>query len=318
MSFVRDNLTDSLKLDNMNSTSTLVLKQPANLSQLFNQFNNITENHAKKYPDNVVKCRFYDIEEIQTLNIRNKSKSLSMFHINTCSLSKNFDDLEYLLKTTNMNFDIIAISETRITKNINKISNINLNNYIFEFIPTAGETLTYVANHLAYNRRTDLQIYKKRDLESTFIEISNPKESNVIIGCIYRHPNVDLNEFNSDYLNHLLTKLSKEKKTVFLFSDYNVDLSKYERHFPTNEFLDFLASSMFLPYIMQPARVTSNSKTIIDNIFSNIISTDIIQQLYLIIFLYFSLHQRTLGILPVTNLIIFSMIGAILVKRILR
>ena len=44
-----------------------------------------------------------------------------MFHINTCSLSKNFDDLEYLLKTTNMNFDIIAISETRITKNINNI-----------------------------------------------------------------------------------------------------------------------------------------------------------------------------------------------------
>ena len=27
--------------------------------------------------------------------------------------------LEYLLKTTNINFDIIAISETRITKNIN-------------------------------------------------------------------------------------------------------------------------------------------------------------------------------------------------------
>ena len=100
----------------MNSTSTLVLKQPANLSQLFNQFHNITENHTNRDPDNVAKCRYYDIEEIQTLNIPNKSKSLSMFHINTCSLSKNFDDLEYLLKTTNMNFDIIAISETRITK----------------------------------------------------------------------------------------------------------------------------------------------------------------------------------------------------------
>ena len=162
MSFIRENLTDSLKLDNMNSTSTLVMKQPANLSQLFNQFNNVTENHTNKDPDNVVKCRYYDIEEIQTLNIPNKSKSLSMFHINTCSLSKNFDDLEYLLKTTNMNFDIIAISETRITKNINNIlSNINLNNYAFEFTPTessAGGTLIYAANHLAYKPRADLQI----------------------------------------------------------------------------------------------------------------------------------------------------------------
>ena len=80
-----------------------------------------------------MECRYYDLEEIQTLNIPKKSKSLSMFHINACSLSKNFDDLEYLLKTTN--FDIIAISETRITENINKISNINLDNYAFEFTP---------------------------------------------------------------------------------------------------------------------------------------------------------------------------------------
>ena len=94
MSFIRDNLTDSLKLDNMNSASTLVLKQPANLSQLFNQFNNITENHTNRDPDNVMKCRYFDIEEIQTLKIPNKRKSLSMFHINACSLTKNFEDLE--------------------------------------------------------------------------------------------------------------------------------------------------------------------------------------------------------------------------------
>ena len=113
-------------------------------------------------------------------------------------------------------------------------------------------------------------------MESTFIEIINPKKSNIIIGCIYRHPNLDLNDFNNDYLNPLLAKLSKEKKTVFLLGDYNDDISKYEQHSPANEFLDSLTSSMFLPYIIQPTRVTSSSKTITDNIFSNIISTDII------------------------------------------
>ena len=45
------------------------------------------------------------------------------------SLSKDFDDLEYLLKRTSMNFDIIAISEIRIIKNLNNISNINLNKF---------------------------------------------------------------------------------------------------------------------------------------------------------------------------------------------
>ena len=85
---------------------------------------------------------------------------------------------------------------------------------------------------------------------------------------------MDLSDFNNYYLNPLWEKLSKEKKTVFLLGDFNVDLSKYEQHFPNNEFLNSLASSMFFPHTIQPTRVTSNSKTIIDNIFSNIISTD--------------------------------------------
>ena len=109
-----------------------------------------------------------------------------MFHNNTCSLRKNFDDLEYLLKTTNMNFDIIAISETRMIKNISKIFNINLNDYAFEFTPTessSGGTLIYFANHLAYKPRNP-QIYKRPDLKSTFIEVINLKKSNIIIGCI--------------------------------------------------------------------------------------------------------------------------------------
>ena len=75
-----------------------------------------------------------------------------MFHINTRSLSKNFGDLEDLLQNRNMNFDIIASSETRTTKNMNKVFNIDLNNYAFKLSPTessAGGTLIYVANHLA-------------------------------------------------------------------------------------------------------------------------------------------------------------------------
>ena len=95
--------------------------------------------------------------------------------------------VEYFLKTTNIYFDIIAISDTKITKNINNISNINLNNYAFEFIPTeisAGGTLIYVANHFAYKPRTDFKTYKKPDLKSAFIEKINPKKSTIIIGCI--------------------------------------------------------------------------------------------------------------------------------------
>ena len=50
----------------------------------------------------------------------------------------------------------------------------------------------------------------------------------------------------------------------------------YNDHQPTNDFLDSLASNSFIPYILHPTRITSHSKTLIDNIFSNYISHEII------------------------------------------
>ena len=57
-----------------------------------------------------------------------------------------------------------------------------------------------------------------------FIEILNPKKTNVIVGCIYCHPHLDLNEFNDYYANKLLDKLSKENKALLLFGNFNIDL----------------------------------------------------------------------------------------------
>ena len=66
--------------------------------------------------------------------------------------------------------------------------------------------LLYVANHLSYKCRNDPNIYKKNESESTFIEIGNPKKSNIIVGIKYRHPSMDLNDFNSNYLNNISIK----------------------------------------------------------------------------------------------------------------
>ena len=99
----------------------------------------------------------------------------------------NFDDLQYLLKCVNKVFDIIAVSENRIMKIISLISNINLNIYSFEFKPTgstAGGTLLYIANHLSYKPRNDLNLYKIIQLESIFIEIKNSKKNNTIVSCL--------------------------------------------------------------------------------------------------------------------------------------
>ena len=147
--------------------------------------------------------------------------------------------------------------------------------YSYESCPTesaAGGTLLYISNNLSYKPRNDLCIYKSTELEPTFNEILSPKKTNVIVGCIYGHPNMDFNEFNDYYINNLLDKLSKENKTVFLLGDFNIDLLNYDQHSLTNEFLDSLSSHMLLPHIVQPTRIRNNSKTLIDNIYSNVIT----------------------------------------------
>ena len=113
-------------------------------------------------------------------------------------------------------------------------------------------------------------------MESTFIEIINQKKSNIIVGVIYRHPSMDLTDFNCNYLNQLLGNISKELKSVFLLGDFNINLLNYNEHNQKNGFLDSLASNSFIRLILQPTRITSHSNTLIDDIFSNVIDPDII------------------------------------------
>ena len=124
---------------------------------------------------------------------------------------------------------------------------------------------------LSYKPRTDLCIYKSTEIKSSFIEILNSNKTNVIVGCIYRLPHMDLNEFNDYYIYNLLDKLSKENKTVFLLADFNIELLDYDQHSPTNEFLDFLSCHIHLPHIVQPTRMRNNLKNLTDNIYSNVI-----------------------------------------------
>ena len=71
-----------------------------------------------------------------------------------------------------------------------------------------------------------------------------------------------------------MDKSSKKNKTVFLLGDFNIDLLNYDQYSLNNEFLDSLSSHMLLPHIVQPTGTRKNSKTLTDNIYSNVITSD--------------------------------------------
>ena len=130
-----------------NENSTLKLKPPFNLTLLFNQFNDLSTESNKIYPN-----------KVSTLNViltkfkTSKLNSLSLFYINTSSLSKMFEDFECLLRTTNMTFGIIAFSESRITKELGLTKNIHPNIILW---------------NIRQLKAVHLSIYKSLELEST-------------------------------------------------------------------------------------------------------------------------------------------------------
>ena len=81
-----------------------------------------------------------------------------------------------------------------------------------------------------------------KELESKFIEIIQADDKNIIVGCMYRHPLMSVNEFNNDYLTPLLDKASPENNLIFLTGDFNVDLSKADTNKDFAEHLDILSS----------------------------------------------------------------------------
>ena len=123
--------------------------------------------------------------------------------------------------------------------------------YNFEFTPTEcnnGRTALYIKKGLNYKLRNAIQIYKSKQSESTFIEITQDKE-HVVVGCIYRQPSMELGEFNSHYLTNLLDNLSLENKTLVLLGDFNANLLKYDIDTDISNFLDLMYTSFLLPHI---------------------------------------------------------------------
>ena len=126
------------------------------------------------------------------------------------------------------------------------------------------------------------------------MEITVPHGKKIIVGFVYRLPNQNTALF-LDKFNDILSRISKDNKQCYVMGDFNLDLLQYNHHTPTQEFIDTLFSHTFIPLISNPMRLTSYSATLIDNIFTNNLSQNVLNGIvlndssdHLPVFAYFS------------------------------
>ena len=110
----------------------------------------------------------------QTTCIPNINRpNLSMIHINIASLGLHKDELVAAISLTEIEFDIIAISETKIIKNQEPTFDIKLPGYREYGTPTEtskGGVLLYIKDSIVVKPRKDLdsKMYATGQLESVF------------------------------------------------------------------------------------------------------------------------------------------------------
>ena len=259
------------------------LKNNSNLKNFFNTINaNNLENINNKAVNEIspLNCKYVDYDSFNHLY---DEKDLSLLHMNIASLGKHKEEFETSLQILNYDFGIIGLSETKIIRNICPNFDKSLPGYKYFDTSTEssmGGTILYVNNKFNSVPRNDLEIvmYKSKELESSFVELINQGKKNIVIGCIYRHPCMNLSDFNSNYLKNILDKLSIENKNVYLLGDFNVDLMNIENNPIISNYFDIFSSHCFIPHILYPTRVAHKisqditTKTLIDNIFSNSIN----------------------------------------------
>ena len=161
------------------------------------------------------------------------------------------------------NFSIIGNSETRFLKDKPPTFDFSIKDYSVEHTPiesSTGGALLYISNCYSYLPRNDLSssLYQSKYLESVFVELVFTKKTNIIVGTIYKHPDMSIDEFNLVYLSPFLQNVCRENKTLYLLADFNINLIKASENPTFSNLLDLLGlyllflSSSFLKSFYPP------------------------------------------------------------------
>ena len=196
--------------------------------------------------------------------------SLSMmFHNIRSARGPGLELFETEIRRWGVPWDIIGLAETWLDPESEKLLRVKGYSSVCASrkVKSGGGVALLIKEGFIYRERGDLACFKEGIIESVFVEIIREgNRKNEIIGTIYRPPGGDINEFNNE-VDQILAKI--RGTNAYIMGDFNIDLLKNDSHRLTNEFLQGLYTRGFYPLISLPTRITDNSATLIDNIWTS-------------------------------------------------
>ena len=183
---------------------------------------------------------------------------------------KNFSKLESLLSALTFTPSIIAVTETWL-KPDQLGPHTNLSNYTFLSNPRSkyrgGGVAFYIRDGIEFTHRIDLDIMNEKIFESIFVDIKF-QDKVITCGNIYHSPcnNGNAQKMFLADLDNILRKINKRES--FLFGDFNYNILDCDEPNVT-KFIDVMYDHGFSSLINRPTRITDNSSTLLDQIWTN-------------------------------------------------
>ena len=136
----------------------------------------LSTNDYLLFPDeeceNAAKTELMTPDDFYQIN-NNNSNNLFL-HMNISSVSYHIDDLSTFIMNCKNKAKVIGISGCRIKAGMPLLSNINMNNYSYEYTPaesSKGGTLLYIDKNLTLSRRRPLSYRNQStDLQSKLMD----------------------------------------------------------------------------------------------------------------------------------------------------
>ena len=221
--------------------------------------------------------KYYNINDINASLNKHHFNGFSILSHNIRSAPKNLTQLTSYLDLLNplFQFSVIGLTETWLSEN--NCSAYAIPNYRAMHMNRqnrkGGGVSIFLHQSITFKTRDELSL-SNNNIECIFIEVlrfPNDSSCKPLIAVIYRPPNSDLEAF-LETLTQLFQIIKTEKKCCYIMGDFNLDISNQTHNTNAQEFLDLMHTNSFVQHIHQPTRITTHSKTLLDNIFSNTIS----------------------------------------------
>ena len=209
-----------------------------------------------------------NIQDIYSFDFNSKGINIGNLNVQgICGdkMSKFSEITSLLTAPANSGLHIFGMSETKLKEHkpndVFKIAGFQLPFRKDNNTNGGGGIIVYVRDGILAKRREDLETH---DIACLWIEICPNKGKSFLVGTIYRPPDSKI-EYN-DRFEEFIDFVSNQNKEFILLGDFNRNLLSQEID---RDWGNFTSSLGLTQLISEPTRVTQESRTLIDHIYTN-------------------------------------------------